>query len=99
MSNNSNGHYKESDCYDRKVIDELQEQSKIEIDTAYEKHRLDYKLVRLLVELKFDLDMHWKMIVNGILYRYDFHRDWKYFIEKQKKWGMLHVVLIYPKTL
>ena len=47
---------------------------KIKIDKVCKKYRLDCELVRL-VELKFDLDMYYKMMVNGILHGYDFHRD------------------------
>ena len=46
------------------------------------KHRINHNLVRLLVELEFDLDTHCKLKVNGILHNYNAHSEWKYFIEK-----------------
>ena len=46
------------------------------------KYGLDHELVRLLVELKLDLEIHCKMKINRILHRHYFHRELKYFAEK-----------------
>ena len=63
----SNVNCEERDYYNR-IIDDLQEKSKIKIDAAYEKYRLDYELVKLLVVIEFNLVVHCKIKVNRILF-------------------------------
>ena len=60
------------------------------------KYELNHKVMRVIVNLNFNPDLHFLVKVNGMTYNYDFHRDWKYFINKQKKRRDVYVVLIYP---
>ena len=69
------------------------------MNVVYEKYRLDHNLVRLLLELDFEPEIHCRIKVNGILFNDDFHRDQKIFIEKQKKRGELHIVPKYLKAI
>jgi len=45
------------------------------MNVVYEKYRLDHNLVRLLLELDFEPEIHCGIKVNGILFNNDFHRD------------------------
>ena len=45
------------------------------MDIAYKKHELDYELVRLLVELEFDPEIHSTIKINGIVFSYELHGD------------------------
>jgi len=45
------------------------------MNIVYEKYRLDHNLVRLLLELDFEPEIHCRIKVNGILFNDDFHRD------------------------
>ena len=74
MSNDSYSHYKESNYYDQKVVDELQENLKNGMNEICDKYGFNHDLVRLLVELEFDLDRYCKLKVNGMMHSYDFHR-------------------------
>ena len=47
-----------------------------------DQYRLKYDLVRLIVELKFDLERHYVVIVNGMLHNYNHHSEQKEFIAK-----------------
>ena len=38
-------------------------------------HGLEYGLVRLIVELEFDLETHYMVIVNRILHNYHYHSE------------------------
>ena len=49
ISSSSNSHYSENDTYDRKVINNLRERSKKDMDNIYKIHRFDYDILRLLV--------------------------------------------------
>jgi len=53
--------------------------------------------MKVIVDLKFDLNLYCSVKVNRIVHNYDFHGDLKYFINKQKKRGEVCTVLIYPK--
>ena len=52
------------------------------MNKIYNKYGFYYNLVRLLVELEFNPDMYYKLKVNGMLYNYDTHGEWKYFTKK-----------------
>ena len=70
-SNSSNSYHKESNSYDRKIVDKLQESSKNDMNIICNKYRFNYDLVRLLVELEFDPDIYCKLKINRILHNYD----------------------------
>ena len=63
------------------------------------KYGLDHKLVRLLVEIDFDLEVHYIMKFNGICFSYKLCGEQKSFIEKQKEQEELYIVPIHPKSL
>jgi len=71
----SDSHCRESDCCNRKVVNKSREKSKNDMDTICNKCGLDHDLVRLLVELDFDLEMHCKIEVNKILHNYQHHGE------------------------
>jgi len=70
ISYKSNGHCKESNYYNRKVIDKLRERLKEEMDKMYKKYRFNHDLLQLTVELKFDLDIYYKLKINRMIYNY-----------------------------
>ena len=74
-SKESNSHYKESNCYDQKVVSKLRERLKEEMNKICKKYGFNYKLLRLIVGLDFDPDLYCKLKVNGIMYNYKFYRD------------------------
>ena len=55
------------------------------MNIVYKKYRLDHNLVKLLLELDFELEIHCRMKVNGILFNNDFHGDWKIFMKNKRK--------------
>ena len=70
----SNINHKERDYYNR-IIDKVRENLKIKMNVTCKKYGLDYELVRLLVELEFEQEIHYKIKVNRILFNYEFHGD------------------------
>ena len=70
-SNDSDGYYAEGDCYNRKVINKFQENSKNDMKMICDEYGFDQDLVRLLVELEFDLDIYCKLKISGILHNYN----------------------------
>jgi len=46
------------------------------------KYRLNYEIIRRIINLKFDLDLFYSVRVNGMLFNHDFYRDLEYFIKK-----------------
>ena len=60
-----------------------QNQYNLKDDTKYIYiYGLEYGLVMLIVELEFDLEIHYIVIVNGILHNYHYHSKQKEFIMK-----------------
>jgi len=74
-SNNSSSHCKESDCYDRKVVDNLYKELKWEMDTICTQYGLKYELLWLILELEFYLEIYYVVKVNRLLCNYYYHRD------------------------
>ena len=71
IGNNSDSYYKEDDYYDRKVVNKVQESSKNNMNMICNKYGFSCDLVRLLLELEFDLDIYCKIKVSRILYDYN----------------------------
>ena len=67
------------------------------MNKIYKKYGFDYNLLWLIVELKFNPVMYYKLKINGLINNYQLYRDLSYFINKQKR-GKLHVVLICPRA-
>ena len=52
------------------------------MDIIWNQYRLEYELVRLIIELEFDQEMHQTVKVNRILYNYYYDSNWKDFMKK-----------------
>ena len=74
-SSESNRSYKESNSYNQNIIDKVREQSKEENYKIFEKYSFDKELLRLKVELIFDLDMHCKLKINRLICNYKLHGE------------------------
>ena len=59
VSCESDSHHKEYDHYNRILVDKLREDLKCEIKRIYKKYRLNYKVIRAIVDLEFNLDLHY----------------------------------------
>jgi len=74
-SSKSNGYYEEDDYYDRIIVNKLQERLKKEMNIICKKYNLNYEIIRRIVDLEFDLDLHYSVKVNRLTFDYDFYRD------------------------
>ena len=74
MSSESNRYYEEYDYYNRIVADKLRDNSKHEMKRIYKKYRLNNKVLRAIVNLDFDLYLHFLVKVNSTMHNCNFHR-------------------------
>ena len=96
MSCKSDSHHKEYNCYNRIAVDKLREDLKHKMKIICKKYRFNYKVMRVIVNFEFNLDLYCLVKVSILMYNYDFYKDWKYSINKQKKWGEVCIIPIYP---
>ena len=73
-SNNSR-YYKESNYHNREIVHQHQQNSKKEIEEICDRHSLRKDLLRLLVNLEYDLELHNIIKVNQLACNYHHHRD------------------------
>ena len=71
----SNGHCKESDYHDIKVVDKMREWSREESNKISKKYGFDQDLLWLIGDFKFDLDTHCKLKINELMHTYELHRE------------------------
>jgi len=65
----------ECNCYDKIIVDKLREGSKYEMKRIHKKYRLNYKLIRVIVDLEFNPDLYYSVKVSRLMHDYNFHRD------------------------
>ena len=82
LSYESNSYYKDCNYYNRNITDKLREDSKCEIKRICKKYELNYKVMRVIVNLDFNPDLHYLVKVNRMIYDHNFYGDWKYFINE-----------------
>ena len=74
-SSESNSYYKEYEFCNRNIVNKSRERLKKEMNIICKKYNLNYEIIRRIVDLEFDLDLHYSVKVNRMIFYHDFYRD------------------------
>ena len=69
------------------------------MDKIYNKYGLKQKLLRVLVDLEYDLEIYNVIIVNEMIHNCNYYGDWEYFAKIQKRRGEIYIVLMHLKAM
>ena len=75
VSSKSDSQYKEYDHYNRITVDKLRDNLKYEMKRICKKYRFKNNILRVIVDLNFDLNLHFWIKVNSIIHYHDFYSN------------------------